>query len=81
MNVSLIGKKLQMIDENTNHEKYRDELLSNPEYKANYLLSREKTKFEMMLETLRVQVIEEKSRKSILGQITKISNRISQVYL
>ena len=70
-----------MIDENTNHEKYRDELLLNPEYKAKYILSREKIKLEMMLETLRTQVIEEKSRKSILGQITKISNRVSQIYL
>jgi hypothetical protein len=70
-----------MIYERTNYEKYRDELLSNPEYKARYVLAREKIKLEMMLETLRLQIIEEKSRKSILSQITKITNRVSRIYL
>lgn len=70
-----------MVDERTNHEKYRDELLLNPELKAKFILSRERIKLEMMLETLRLQVIEEKSRKSILGQITKITKRVTQIYL
>ena len=70
-----------MIEEKTNHEKYRDELLSTPELQTKYNLAREKAKLEMMLETLRSQVVEEKSRKAILSQITKISNRISQLYL
>ncbi|MFC2131749.1 hypothetical protein ACFLSQ_09970 [Bacteroidota bacterium] len=65
----------------TNHEKFKDELLSNPEMKAKYLLSRERIKLEMMLENLRQQVIQEKNRKVILGQITKISNRVAQFYL
>lgn len=70
-----------MNEEKTNHENFRDELLKNPELKAKYFLAREKIKLEMMLETLRNQVIEEKSRKTILGQISKITNRISQFYL
>ncbi|MBM2814965.1 MAG: hypothetical protein HW421_1727 [Ignavibacteria bacterium] len=70
-----------MVKENTNYEIYRDELLSNSEFRAKYLLARERIKLEMMLENLRFQVIEEKSRKSILCQITKISNRVAQFYL
>lgn len=70
-----------MNNEKTNHEIYRDELLADPELKAKYFLSREKIKLEMLLETLRMQVMEDKSRRTILGQITKISNRVSQFYL
>ncbi|OGU15454.1 MAG: hypothetical protein A2X61_07755 [Ignavibacteria bacterium GWB2_35_12] len=70
-----------MKENKTNHEKFRDELLSNTEIKEKYLIAREKIKLEMMLETLKYQIIEEKSRKSILSQITKISNRVSQIYL
>jgi len=70
-----------MVNEITNHEKYKSELLSDPESRAKYILSREKIKLEMMLENLKIQVIENRSQKAILGQITRISNRISQIYL
>jgi len=70
-----------MMENMTNHEKYKQELLSNPEMQAKYLLAKEKVHLEMMLETLKEQVRESKSRKTILGQITKISNRISGIHL
>ncbi len=63
----------------TNYESYRDELLSNPEIKAKYDVEREKKKFEMMIETLRDQVIRESSRKTILSQITKIYKEVSKI--
>jgi len=63
----------------TNYEAYRDELLSNPEIKAKYDIEREKIKFEMMIETLREQVIRESSRKTILSQITKIYKEVSRI--
>jgi hypothetical protein len=70
-----------MTNEKTNHQIFRDELLKDPDMKAKYVLAREKVKLEMMLENLRNQVIEEKSRKAILTQITKISKHISAIYL
>jgi hypothetical protein len=70
-----------MTDNRTNYEKLRDDILTEPELKAKYILSKERIKLEMMLETLRLQVMEDKSRKSILSQITKISNRVAQITL
>ena len=68
-----------MNTEKTNYEKYREELLSIPENKAKYDFAREKIKFEMMIETLREQVIQERSQKAILGQITRIYNQITRI--
>jgi hypothetical protein len=70
-----------MDNEIKNHEKFSNELLSDPEIRAKYILAREKVKLEMMLENLKTQVIEKRSQKTILGQITRISNSITQIYL
>jgi len=70
------------MEKNSNlYEEYRDKLLATPEAKAKYLIAKERVKLEMMLETLRTQIIEEKERKTILRQLSKISLRVSQMYL
>jgi hypothetical protein len=65
----------------TNFDKYKEDLLSNPENINKYNIAREKIKLEMMLETLRTQVIEDRNRSAILGQITKISNRVENIFI
>jgi hypothetical protein len=65
----------------TNFDKYKEDLLSNPENINKYNIAREKIKLEMMLETLRTQVIEDRNRSAILGQITKISNRVEHIFI
>ena len=63
----------------TNYKQYHDQLLSNEEVKSQYDTVREKIKIEMMLETLKEQVLHDGGRKAILSQITKINNAFARI--
>jgi hypothetical protein len=70
-----------MEPEKTNHEIYRDELLNDPDLKAKYDKEMEKFKLELLLEKLRSQVIADRSKKTLIGQINKIVKTLNQIYM
>lgn len=62
----------------TNYDKYRAQLLKEPENIEKYNLARERVKIDMMLEVLREQIIEEVEKPKLLRQISKIRKNIAE---
>jgi len=62
----------------TNYDKYRAQLLKEPENMEKYNLARERVKIDMMLEVLREQIIEEVEKPKLLRQISKIRKNIAE---
>ncbi len=65
----------------TNYEKYRDEKLDNPEFRAKYFLAKEKINLDLMIESIREGLEQEKESKVIKRRLNKLSKYVSQLSL
>ena len=65
----------------TNAEIYYEEKMKSPEYRANYVLAKEKAKLEFMMEKL-IEIINDNSdKKVIIKQARTIEKHISKICL
>ncbi len=65
----------------TNFDQYLQTQLEDPEFRAHYSLAREKARLEMLVETLKQHVEEEKSRSTILRDVKRIEQHLSRISL
>lgn len=65
----------------TNHDEYLEQQLLNPEFRAYYVLAREKTRIEFMLEDLLAQLKQDIDKKVIMKNVRKINTYISKIAL
>ena len=65
----------------TRYEKYFDEQMKNPEFRAHYILAREKAHLEMMLDEFKESIRENPDKTKILRGVNKIRKHVSQIGL
>jgi len=65
----------------TNAEIYFEEQMKDPEYRALYALTREKTHIKFMLELLIEDINKDIDKKKIVRQARKIVNQVSKIGL
>ncbi len=65
----------------TNYEKYRDKMLENPEFRAKYILAKEKHRLELMVDSVKESIIQKKDEKIILRNLNKLSRHIGNIAL
>lgn len=65
----------------TNYEKYRDKKLQDPEFRAKYLLAKEKLNIELMINSIKEGIEQEKSNTVIKRRLNQLSNYISRLTL
>lgn len=65
----------------TIHDEYLEEQMQNPEFKAYYVLAREKIKIELMLEDLLVQLKQDIDKKTIIKSVRKINSYVAKIAL
>ena len=61
----------------TDYEKYRDEQLQNPEFKAKYYLSKEKLKIEFLIDSIDEAITKQNSLTSIKRRTAKQRKHIA----
>ena len=65
----------------TEYEKYRDQMLENPEFKAKYLLAKEKLNLEMLLDSIAQAVDNKSSYQTMKRRISKLRKHIASLGL
>lgn len=65
----------------TNYELYRDQKLQDPEFRAKYLLAKEKLNIELMIDSIKEGIEQEKSNTVIKRRLNQLSNYISRLTL
>ena len=63
----------------TNYETYRDEKLDNPEFRAKYAFAREKLNIELMIDSIKEGLGEEKEPKIIKRRLNKLAKYVTQL--
>ncbi|OGU18095.1 MAG: hypothetical protein A2X61_02950 [Ignavibacteria bacterium GWB2_35_12] len=65
----------------TNYEEYRDKMLDNPEFKAMYILAKEKLQMELMIDSIKESILQKKDEKIIMRHLNKLSRHIGKIAL
>ncbi len=65
----------------TKYEEYFGKQMENPEFRAYYILAKEKAKLEMMLEELKENITDNPDKKNILRGVSKIKRHVSRMSL
>lgn len=65
----------------TEYEKYKEQLLDEPEMKLKYLLAKEKINLELMVDSIDEAVEKQSSNKTIQRRISKLRKHISALSL
>lgn len=65
----------------TRHEKYLEEQMKDPEFRAYYILAQEKAKLEIMLADLQDTVNNNFEKKAILKSVKNIGKHVVQIGL
>ncbi len=65
----------------TNYEKYRNELLKNPEFQVKYYLAKEKLNIELMLDSIDEAITQKSSILTMKRRVSKLRNYISTLNL
>ena len=65
----------------TIHDEYLEQQLLDPEFRANYVLAKEKIKLEFMLEDVMSQLNKDIDKKTIIKNLLKINKYISKIAL
>ena len=68
-----------MNNNKTNLEEYSDMKMENPEFRAKYIIARERIHLEMMLEKLKEDIEKEEDKKVLLKDINLINKHILQM--
>ena len=65
----------------TKYEEYFEKQMENPEFRAYYILAKEKAKLEMMLEQFKESIPENPKRTAILRGVNKIKKHVAGINL
>jgi hypothetical protein len=65
----------------TNYEKYRNELLKNPEFQVKYYLAKEKLNIELMLDSIDEAINQKSSILTMKRRVSKLRNYITTLSL
>jgi hypothetical protein len=65
----------------TNYEEYRDKELENPEFRAKYILAKEKLQLELMVDTVKESILQKKDEKIIIRNLNRLSRYIGRIAL
>jgi len=65
----------------TNYEKYRNSKLADPEFRAKYVLAKEKINLEIMIDSIKEGIEQEKAPQIIKRRLNKLSRYVTQLSL
>ena len=65
----------------TNFEKYRNEMMQNPEFKAYYVLAKEKLNMELMLDSIEDAIDKNQSQLTMKRRVSKLKKYIAAISL
>lgn len=65
----------------TNYEKYRDEKMSKPEFQVKYAFAKEKLNLELMIDSIKESLEQEKETKIIKRRLNKLARYVTQLSL
>jgi hypothetical protein len=60
----------------TNYEEYFESKMQDPEFKVQYLLAKEKLDMELMIDSIKEGIKQNKSQNTIFRRINKLSKHI-----
>ena len=63
----------------TRYEKYFEKQMENPEFRAYYILAKEKAKLEMMLDEFKDSILEKPDKKNVLKGVNRIKRHVSRI--
>ncbi len=65
----------------TEYEKYREQLLDNPEMKVKYFLAKEKLNLDLIIDSIDEAVEKQSSYQTIQRRVTKLRKHIASLSL
>jgi len=65
----------------TNFEKYRNEMMQNTEFKAYYVLAKEKLNMELMLDAIEDAIDKNQSQLTMKRRVSKLKKYIAAISL
>ncbi len=65
----------------TNFEKYRNEMMQNPEFKAYYVLAKEKLNMELMLDSIEDAIDKKQSQLTVKRRVNKLKKYVAAISL
>ncbi|MFH1050114.1 MAG: hypothetical protein V1779_04180 [bacterium] len=65
----------------TNYEKYRDEKMSKPEFQVKYAFAKEKLNLELLIDSIKDSLEQEKEPKIIKQRLNKLARYVTQLSL
>ncbi len=65
----------------TNFEKYRNGLMENPEFRAYYVLAKEKLNMELMIDSIEDAIDKNQSQLTMKRRVSKLKKYIAAISL
>lgn len=65
----------------TNFEKYRNEMMENPEFRAYYVLAKEKLNMELMIDSIEDAIDNNQSQLTMKRRVSKLKKYIAAISL